>query len=138
MIHIGFTGSSTIITAIQAKRLKEYLKEYELEDVFAHHGDCIRGDALFHVLGQDLGFQIIIHPPNNSKKRAFCGGKDTIVLPTKDYLIRNQDIVNSISVLIACPKEMTEQLRSGTWSTVRKARKKGIHVIIVYPDGSIG
>jgi hypothetical protein len=38
-------------------------------------------------------------------------------------------------VVIACPFERTEQQRSGTWATVRMARKAGKPLVIVYPQG---
>lgn len=66
--------------------------------------------------------RVIIHPPIDPKKRAWKNA--SMIMPEKDYMTRNQDIVNAVEVLIACPGEMTEQLRSGTWSTIRKGIKK--------------
>jgi hypothetical protein len=40
-------------------------------------------------------------------------------------------------VLLAVPKGMIEELRSGTWSTIRRAKKHGINVVICWPDGSV-
>jgi hypothetical protein len=45
------------------------------------------------------------------------------------------DIVVESELLIATPKEVKEQLRSGTWATVRRARKVGIPIILITPDG---
>ena len=45
-------------------------------------------------------------------------------MPPKPYLKRNEDIVNKCDVLIACPIDKNKEiLRSGTWATIRKARK---------------
>ena len=51
----------------------------------------------------------------------------------RDYLDRNKDIVNNCDLLIAAPKENTEVLRSGTWSTVRYAKQLGVTVVIIEP-----
>jgi predicted Rossmann fold nucleotide-binding protein DprA/Smf involved in DNA uptake len=41
-------------------------------------------------------------------------------------------------VLVACPREEHgEETRSGTWSTVRYARRVGRPVIVVRPSGRI-
>jgi hypothetical protein len=57
---------------------------------------------------------------SDDSKRAFCQGD--VVLTPRPYLVRNRHIVDASSVLIATPKG-DEELRSGTWSTVRYARK---------------
>ena len=49
------------------------------------------------------------------------------------YLERNKEIVASSNLLIACPVGDKEELRSGTWSTVRFARKICTELVIVYP-----
>ena len=55
----------------------------------------------------------------------------------KPYLDRNKDIVDETNILMACPNKAEEVQRSGTWSTVRYARKVGKAVLIVYPSGKM-
>lgn len=98
-----------------------------------HHGDCVGGDQDGHDLAIKGGYDIWVHPPDNPSLRAFCCFDKSS--PSKPYLVRNQDIIDKSDILIACPAEKKEQLRSGTWSTVRKARKKGIPIIVIFPDG---
>lgn len=85
---------------------------------------------------QTIILDLKIHPPINPAKRAWCTGDFTY--PEKDYLDRNRDIVNCTDILITCPSGYTEKLRSGTWATIRYARKIGKTVVIIFPDGSIG
>jgi len=106
-----------------------------------HHGDCIHADAEAHDIAYGIGYAVVIHPPDNDSKRAFKGvicGKILLpratVLPAKPYLDRNRDIVAAVSRMLACPKEREEQLRSGTWATVRYARKAGNLYRIIYPE----
>ena len=133
--RIGFTGTRKGMTKAQMKSLLKVLEKLKFREV--HHGDCIGADKQFHNLIR-LFFpkaRIVIHPPNIPTYRAFCKGD--IILPEKYYLDRNEDIVKSSDIIIACPKEFKEVKRSGTWSTVRCARRLGKSVIIIYPDGSI-
>jgi hypothetical protein len=51
-------------------------------------------------------------------------------------LDRNKMMVDDCEALIATPRLMVEELRSGTWSTIRYARKCRKPVHIVWPDGS--
>jgi predicted Rossmann fold nucleotide-binding protein DprA/Smf involved in DNA uptake len=44
--------------------------------------------------------------------------------------------VNETGVLVAMP-DGPEELRSGTWATVRYARKQGKDGRIIYPDGLV-
>ena len=100
-----------------------------------HHGDCIGADADMHDLAKEFGFCIILHPPIKSAKRAFCKGADEEREP-KEYIPRDHDIVDETEFLIATPNGTSEILRSGTWATIRYARKLGRRILIVYPDGS--
>jgi hypothetical protein len=50
--------------------------------------------------------------------------------------VRNHRIVDMTRVLVACP-DGEERQHSGTWATVRYARKRGKWIIIVYPDGTV-
>jgi hypothetical protein len=136
-MKVGFTGTQHGMTDAQAGMVHLNMQCIFIEngpDEF-HHGDCIEADAMAHDIADALGYKTISHPPINRSKRAFK--KAAIELPPKDYLDRNKDIVSATDILIAAPKEMTEQLRSGTWSTVRFARKMKRQVILILPDGTV-
>jgi hypothetical protein len=143
-LHVGFTGTQTGLNRKQQGKLRSFLEElnrmYKHAAPFLHHGDCIGADALAHRIARESGFFVIIHPPINVYNRAFCGiaFASEKILPTKEYLERNHDIVDATEFLIACPKGLTEEVRSGTWATVRYARKCGKKVYIFYPDGTKG
>lgn len=123
-MKIGFTGTQRGMTDTQRTRVAELLKRASE----FHHGDCVGADAQAHELALALKIPIVIHPPENPNKRAWCQGG--LVLPPKPYLERNQDIVDQTEILIATPFE-AETLRSGTWATVRYARRRGIPIWIV-------
>lgn len=136
---LGFTGSSDqgMPTIKQIAGMTSVLHHVQPKSV--HHGDCVSSDEAFHYLCQGLvpRPRIHIHPPDNDKKRAFCEqGRPDFMYPVKSYLDRNQDIVDASDGLLATPNG-PEKLRSGTWSTVRLARKKGIPIYIVYQNGDI-
>jgi len=132
-ISIGFTGTQVGMTDEQKSSLKKYLK-ISVKYSEYHHGDCIGADEQFHKILEELGTDdIIIHPPIKNVKRAFCKAK-TILKP-KDYLERNKDIVDASEVLIATPKGFDEELRSGTWSTIRYCKKQKKSAFIIYPNG---
>lgn len=138
-MKIGFTG--TQLGTTQAQRFTLMGIMHPLREVEFHHGDCIGADFEAHNLAVMHIWDIVIHPPLNPVKRAFSEkrgsfslGKITVFEP-KDYIPRNHDIVDDTDMLIATPKEFEEQLRSGTWATVRYARKQHKKIIIIYPDG---
>jgi hypothetical protein len=138
-VNIGITGTRSAATRQQLEALGSLLEAFY--PIQLHHGDCVGVDEQAHDMAEDLRmnchedhYEIVIHPPNNKKFRAFCKGD--IILPPKEYLERNKDIVRSCHFLIAVPKEMEENLRSGTWATVRFAIKTKTPVIVIYPDGS--
>jgi hypothetical protein len=118
---IGFTGTQRGMSDRQKKGLRVHLLVAEPGSEL-HHGDCFGGDEEAHEMALELGLRIVIHPPLNNSKRAFCKGAH-LVLPPKYYIDRNHDIVDVSALLIAAPKTDEEEVRSGTWATVRYARK---------------
>lgn len=132
-VILGFTGTQRGLSLFQREMLKELLLT-QLVRMF-HHGDCLGADNDAHKIVRDNLPKVLItiHPPNNPYKRAFCDAD--VLRPAFPYLVRNKNIVDSCNVLIACPGEHTEQLRSGTWSTIRYARKMAKNMIIILPSG---
>lgn len=61
---------------------------------------------------------------------------DVLQMPEgTDHLDRNTEMVRLAEILVAFPPTQNEELRGkggGTWSTIRRARKKGIPIYI-YP-----
>jgi hypothetical protein len=127
---IGFTGTSKGMSSYQRQRVSDLLKE--LTPDLVRHGDCIGADTEFHQIASSLNIKTCIHPPDNDSKRAF--NKSDSILPVKPYLDRNKDIVDMSDMLIATPETSKEALRSGTWSTVRYAKRAGKEVILCNPD----
>lgn len=121
-MRIGFTGTQAGMSQKQLETLRELFSTTNVEEF--HHGDCIGSDADAHDIAAAMSIRIFMHPPKQEKKRAWKVG-DYIYTP-KEYLERNHDIVNAVDYLIAAPKRNTEELRSGTWATIRYARKVGV------------
>lgn len=140
MIDVGFTGTQKGMNSIQKGAFRitinQILKDTEDRLVYLHHGDCFGADEDAHHLAFALGCRIVIHPPLDEKKRAFC--KEAFkTYPAKSYLDRDREIVDFSSRLIATPKEQEESIRSGTWYTIRQARRLNRRHTILFPDGSI-
>jgi hypothetical protein len=136
---IGFTGTRDGMTSAQAMRVVHLVDELAATDF--HHGCCVGADAEAHqgIMFANLNVRFHVHPSTLTGLRAkvfLREGLDVVHTP-KAPLDRNRDIVDAAAVLIAAPKEMTETLRSGTWATVRYARKQRKQVWIVWPDGTV-
>lgn len=135
-MHIGFTGTQVGMT--EAQEAGVFAQVAILEPTDVTHGDCVGSDDQFDQIARELGLRRHLRPSTLTAKRAHCiAGEGDIVHDAKPPLERNRDIVDEVEALIAAPKETAETVRSGTWSTVRYARKVGKPVYIVWPDGSV-
>lgn len=140
--HLGFTGADHALTPRQNLKLRAWVGSYARNcrangiTVVGHHGDCVGGDAEFHAILLSDGGVVEIHPPDDPKKRAFCQGARA-VYPEKPYLKRDDDVARASEVVLACPAEDREVVRSGTWATVRAAVRRGKDVVIITPDGTV-
>jgi hypothetical protein len=136
-MKVGFTGTQRGLTITQLGVLYTHLKSYFPTSYlgFFHHGDCVGADAEAAKLARGIGYKLYCHPPTNNVKRAFveCDYYD----PPRPYLIRNRVIVAECDLLIGCPGEHVERLRSGTWSTLRYAKKVMKNLCIIFPDGRV-
>jgi hypothetical protein len=134
---VGFTGTRKGMTDAQKATVAVILENLKNENnvALAHHGDCLGADAEFHALAKAAGYKTVGHPCDISNQRAYCQVDEC--MEVKRPLIRNRDIVNYSTVLIACPKGSKEEVRSGTWATIRFARRINWPLLLVFPDGRV-
>ena len=128
----GFTGTRQGMSDFQMGQLFGYLLRFKIKEF--HHGDCLGADAQADKIARALGCKIFIHPPVDDKYRAFCARPGDTVYEAKPYLERDDDIVIATKVLFAAPKSDVEERRSGTWYTIRKARKLGKKIVMLRRD----
>jgi len=139
LVKYGFTGTRNGLRNSQKNSIIHQLQnEINIgNDIEVHHGDCIGADNDFHDICANLilknpnsKIKIVIHPPTDNKLRAYC--KSNSVCKEKTYLERNKDIVDNTEILIGCPYDNEEKLRSGTWSTIRYAKKNNKTVLLFF------
>lgn len=136
MVNVGFTGSRRGMTELQLRAFLSILNRSWPRSF--HHGDCVGADdeAATLVYEKRSGItRVIRHPPTSGTLRAnnHCYHETR---PEKPYLERNREIVDETQHLIAAVTG-PEEIRSGTWSTIRYARKLGRQITICWPDGKI-
>lgn len=132
---VGFTGTQQGGTPAQVMSLRRLLRKLEVAEL--HHGDCVGADAQANHTALQLGIRVYLHPPSDASKRAWCVGPHVRVYDPLPYHERNRAIVRAAQALIVMPFSAEEQLRSGTWSTYRYAKKRGVPRYLIYPNGNI-
>ncbi len=140
---VGFTGTRSSLTNIQITNLSYVL--YRLNTTksgITHvvHGDCVGSDERFDQICYRHGIRRVLYPSDIPDLRAHSEWKrrDRVLAhPAEPPLLRNKKIVAASKILLACPKTLDEQRRSGTWTTVRAARAAEVPIILIYPNGSV-
>lgn len=144
MSKIGYTGTREGMTVDQWAKVQALLAEHFQPFVLNefHDGDCVGGDTQAHAAAcavvRSRGWNLKMHgwPCNLEKFRAW--NDYDILHKVMPPLTRNRFIVQNADLMIAGPKEYVEVFRgSGTWATIRYARRLGKHLIIVWPDGTV-
>ena len=131
-MRLEFTGTHRGMTAAQRAACAELLARLTPEVV--HHGDAVGADAEMHGLALAAGVPVVVHPPVNPSHRAFCQGGE--VLEPRPHKARDRDVVDATDLLLGTPAAPEEEgPHSGTWYTIRYARRRGRPIVIVWPDG---
>jgi hypothetical protein len=127
---VGFTGTHRGASEQQLADARAKLKVLKAAgfDEF-HHGWCIGADEQVAAIAKEEGFRVVAHPglagdPKNLLFRSEFAGNDE-VREAKPFIKRDHDIVDETEVMLATPVSREEHVRSGTWTTVRYAKKKG-------------
>src|SRR5262245_23569315 len=140
-LDVGFTGTRGPLTDVQVHEITMIFDS--LGHARLHHGDCVGADTTAHRLAVARGWDITIHPCTLVDVRAFCAESivpttgELVELEPKEPMERNLDIAVACDLLIAAPKGNQELRRSGTWSTVRRARLAKRRIIIAWPSGRV-
>ncbi len=150
-LKLGFTGTHHGMDAFQKESIAllftQLFREYD--EIEFHHGDCIGADAQAATILNQLreeqtwsmnhcAVRIICHPgyppnhPKETKFRAFTDFNDEVRDP-KPFIARDHDIVDETEKMVATPVTEEEETRSGTWTTVRYARKQGREITVLPP-----
>lgn len=149
-MNIGFTGTRNGMTKDQLERfgilIHESLGDYAKDGLILYHGMCKGADEQAHynfmlcVNWGVIGFpsdipntQMNLHPIQEEFDARNNWNGFTQIHSPQDPLERNKVIVEHCDILIACPKSRQEEQRSGTWSTIRYARKLKKPVYIIWP-----
>jgi hypothetical protein len=136
-MRVGFTGTREGLTEQQRLALEKWFDADKGQMYLFKQGCCVGADEQAAVIANTWGIIIYGHPStllNLTSRRAWelC---DAVYFP-RDPLVRNRKIVEDSDLLLACPKGPEEQ-RSGTWSTIRYARKQHKPVVVFWPDGTV-
>lgn len=134
MNTVGFTGTRRGLSTTQRESLTAVL--HALGGRRFVHGDCIGADAEAAEIAARLGYDVECRPCDLRGHRAFSPVSRQVAEPLPP-LERNREIVRDGDVLVACPGEFREVLRSGTWATVRFARRERKALWLVLPDGRV-
>lgn len=123
-MKVGFTGSRDGMSMAQKEQLVLLL--YQFSPTEFHHGDCVGADAEAHDIVREFfpDCKIIVWPPSIEFMRAYKTGDE--IRPPMPYIPRDQKIVDSAELLIGAPRvTVQEEPNSGSWYTIRYARKTG-------------
>jgi hypothetical protein len=119
------------------------LLEHFRSDIFEanfHHGNCVGADEEAAAIARYYNYVITAYPADLTKWQSDF--KSDFYKPVTGPLTRNRAIVKDSDVIIAAPNAMMEPLvrntrGSGTWYTIRHARKKERKCVIVWRDGGV-
>lgn len=134
---LGFTGTRHGMTERQRFAVSEYLDKCRPTET--HSGDCKGADSQF----LDAALLCAGNFPPRTHGHP-CDVKDwrahrryDHLHPVKSPAMRNQDIVKASDELLAAPRTMKREPRSGTWMTMDMAYAAKKTVIVAWPDGTI-
>lgn len=119
------------MSANQMALLHDLLRDMTVEEF--HHGCCVGADWQAHRIANQLKIPIFGHPPKNTKAMMpLIPAEFAHLFPPDEYLPRDRRIVDKTAFLLGTPYDDThEVVRSGTWYTIRYARKRRrLHLVI--------
>lgn len=130
---LGVTGTRKGANKAQKELILEIIDWTRVREL--HHGDCVGVDETMFEIAKARHIRTVAHPPDKDVLRAFT--KSDEIRKPLPYLVRNRNIVSEVSKLVGVPSTMKERMHSGTWYTIRHARKMRCKIMTIYPDGTV-
>lgn len=130
-MNISITGTRRGMTQEQRKFMTDILDN----TTRLVHGGADGADHECHEIFAHPEFTVV-YPSNHTQWKRYISESLRCLHPPIAPLERNRLIVRAAPILYAMPGTMQEQLRSGTWATIRFARNTNRPHVIVWPDGS--
>lgn len=138
-MRLSFTGTHRGMTQPQILKLAEFIAKASV----LVHGACVGADDQADLLAVFFCVPRRALPSTSVSMRvpydtllSRIGSRIFIDL-AKPPLVRNKHIITAGDRLVACPAQVLEVLRSGTWATVREARRQGVPVVVITPEGDL-
>jgi predicted Rossmann fold nucleotide-binding protein DprA/Smf involved in DNA uptake len=145
-VIIGFTGTRSGMTDPQYVEVTKQLMKLHPDTLL--NGGAVGADeqlicwivANRTTLDTASSVKVEIYPASVSRERYWNRYLHQRLIETiwrvQEPLTRNRAIAEQCDRLIAAPASYREELRSGTWATVRYAKKAEKPVTVIFPDGS--
>jgi hypothetical protein len=134
---VGFTGTRKGLSPAQQDQLGYILavlhNATRTRPEF-HHGGADGADTEADIAACLDGYDIHVHPCPGVVADEENGGFNSHPVKWDEVfppLVRDRHIAEVADILIAAPETDKEQVRSGTWATVRYARAAGKPVIML-------
>lgn len=139
-LSLGFTGTRNGMTKPQGATLLRLFNQ--MREVKEFHWGCAPGAdrqayaIVYHYRPVTLT-QFHHHPGYGTPEMEHYVHKPPMFIlhDRKPYLARDHDIVDASDILFATPAGFKEEQRSGTWATIRHARRTQTPRMIIWPDG---
>jgi len=140
-----FTGTRKPVTDEQLDQMYTIMRRLKDQHGYNRifHGCAKESDRRAHLMAVALGLDRELYPSNDEQETwasSQRSGGTTIIYPMRPPLDRNHymlDRAGTNTRLIAVPHLSVEEIRSGTWATVRYARMLKRRITILWPDGRV-
>lgn len=131
----GFTGTRAGMTKQQMDLVRACLTLGK--PAIIRHGAAFGADREFHAIWrEELPKRFAdVWPADDKSVKLFDRQDNVSINPVLPPLQRNEEIVKRSKFMIATPHSQQEEQKSGTWMTVRCARRLEKPALIIWPNG---
>jgi hypothetical protein len=132
---IGFAGTLKQPTQRQADQLCKALFYHREAHSVMHNGGCTGSEEYALRYWLACKGAVWLHPPMQTTHRAAV--PYGIANPPATYLRRYMQIVLATDVMIICPSQQREVVRSSTWAALRYAQDADKAFFLILPCGTV-